>query len=61
MTDPKPAAALKVFLSTDCCNTGRNYPSIKVPEIKEFKEACSPEEYSKLGQQAIDHLNTHKS
>jgi len=60
MTDLKPAAALKQFLSADCCTTGRNYPSVKVPEIKEFKEACSPEEYAKLGQQAVDHLKAHK-
>jgi len=61
MTDLQPGTALKTFLSNDCCNTGRNYPSVSAKEIKEFKDACSPEEYKKLGQQAVDHLNTHKS
>jgi hypothetical protein len=61
MTDFKPGTALIKFLSNDCCSTGRSYPSVNAREIKEFKEACSPEEYSKLGQQAIDHLNAHKS
>ncbi len=61
MTDLKPGAALIKFLSNDCCNTGMSYPSAKSKEIKELIDACSPEEYAKLGRQAIDHLNAHKS
>jgi len=52
----KPATAIRKFFSTDCCNTGRLYPPVSVPEIKELKDACGPVEYSELGQAAIDHL-----
>ena len=57
----KPATAIRKFFSTDCCNTGRFYPAIKVTEIKELKDACSPMEYSDLGQAAIAHLTDHES
>jgi len=57
----KPATAIRKFFSTDCCNTGRFYPSISVTEIKELKDACSPMEYHELGQAAIDHLANHEA
>ena len=57
----KPASALRKFLQTDCCDTGRMYPPVSVTEIKEFKEACTEGEYAELGQQAIDHLVDHET
>ena len=61
MAEINKASALKEVIGNDCCNTGRNYPSVTLREIKEFKETCSPEEYEKLAHQAVDHLNTHES
>ena len=55
----KPATALRKFLQTDCCNTGRLYPPVSVTEIKEFKEVCSPTEYQEMGKAAAEHLMTH--
>ncbi len=55
----KPATAIRKFFSTDCCNTGRSYPSIHVAEIKELKDACSPMDYADLGQAVIEHLEGH--
>jgi len=60
MPELRQAAAIRKFFSTDCCNTSRLYPSVSVPEIKELKDACSPMEYSDLGQAAIEHLKSHK-
>ena len=55
----KPLTAIRKFMQTDCCETGRDYPPVGVQELKEFKESCSPVEYSELGQQASDHLAEH--
>lgn len=56
----KPATAIRKFVSTDCCKTGRFYPPVSVTEIKELKDACSPIEYVDLGQAANDHLADHE-
>ncbi len=56
----KPATAIRKFFSTDCCDTGRLYPSVSVPEIKELKETCSPMDYVDLGQAVIKHLMAHE-
>jgi len=56
----KPATTIRKFFSTDCCHTGKFYPPVSVPEIKEFKDACGPVEYSDIGQAAIDHLADHE-
>jgi len=56
----KPATAIRNFFSTDCCNTGRLYPPISIPEIKELKDACSPMEYADMGQAVIEHLESHE-
>jgi len=62
MSEPlKPATAIRKFFSTDCCNTGRFYPPVSVPEIKAFKDACGPVEYSDLGMDAVAHLADHES
>lgn len=55
----KPATAIRNFLSTDCCNTGRNYPRVAVKEIQELKESCSQEEYEQMGKDAAEHLAAH--
>ena len=60
MPELKPATAIRKFFSTDCCNTGRLYPPVSVPEIKNFKDACDPMEYSDYGREVIKHLKNHE-
>ena len=51
--------AFQDFVGTDCCNTGRNYDKVGAKEIKELKDAISPEEWDEYATFALNHLNAH--
>ena len=55
----KPAMAIRKFVGTDCCKTGRTYVIPTAKELKEFKDFCDIDEYEKLGMDAALHLAAH--
>ena len=48
----KTSAAIRRFMNSQGHNPDMTYAPVKVQEIKEFKNACTPEEYADLGKQA---------
>ena len=50
----KSAKAIVSFMNKPGNRSDMDYPRVTLPELKEFKSACSIEEYRTLGKQACE-------
>jgi len=50
----KAAAAIIKFIGLPGHNSDMNYHKAPVAEIKNFKQACTPEEWQEFGRQACE-------
>ena len=50
----KTATALRKFFSLPGHNPDMVYDPVSLPDIKELKDNCTPEEYHELGKQACE-------